>query len=106
MIAASALPMPRRYVLSVHILASASLTILEIGIRYKPHTMSGKDLLGKALYQGVVNARKLVFLLAIAGLSALLALPMTSKKTFFDENALLVGSAETKIECGPHFTTD
>jgi hypothetical protein len=67
--------------------------------------MSGKDLLGKALYQGVVNARKLVFLLSIAGLLALLVLPLVSKKTFFDENALLVGSAETKLECGPHSIT-
>jgi hypothetical protein len=59
--------------------------------------MAGKDVIGRLLYQAVVHSRPIVFLLAAAGMLALFALPALDRKNFFDENALLVGSATPNI---------
>ena len=61
--------------------------------------MAGKDVLGKLLYLAVVHARPIVFLLVAAGYMALGLLPLAERQSFFDENALLVGSASPTVEC-------
>lgn len=63
--------------------------------------MAGKDVIGLALYKAVIHARPIVFILVLAGFIGLLALPLFARKNFFDENALLVGSADTQIRCAP-----
>lgn len=59
--------------------------------------MAGKDIIGLVLYKAAIHARPIVFLLVLAGFLGLLALPLLSRRNFFDENALLVGSADTQI---------
>lgn len=61
--------------------------------------MAGKDIVGHLLYLLAVQARPFVALLALAGLSGFIVLPLAERKNFFDENALLVGSARPKAGC-------
>ena len=61
--------------------------------------MAGKDVLGLLLYKAVLHSKTIVALFVTAGLLALLVLPAAERNNFFDENALLVGTASQKIGC-------
>jgi hypothetical protein len=61
--------------------------------------MAGKDVIGKLLYLAVVHAQPIVSCLVAVGLIALAVLPLAERRNFFDENALLVGSARPNAGC-------
>lgn len=61
--------------------------------------MAGKDLIGQLLYKAVLHAKPICSLLVAAGMLGLLLLPLTERNNFFDENAMLVGSATPNIGC-------
>ena len=61
--------------------------------------MAGKDIIGQLLFQAVVHAKPICALLVAAGMLGLFVLPLAERKNFFDENAMLVGSATSNIGC-------